>query len=238
MQTAINRTAINFKTRFAQVHERIKGAAMRVGRNADEVTLIAVSKTHAVDVISEAMNAGACDFGENKIQEAENKIEVLGRENVRWHLIGHLQSNKARKAVRLFDFIHTIDSVELVERLERICAEENRRELNVFAQVDLAGERTKAGASADELGKLINSFAGCERVRLIGLMTLPPFFENAEDVRPYFRRLRELSEKYASAFPKGKGELSMGMSHDYEIAIEEGATFVRVGTELFGARGK
>lgn len=238
MQTAINQTPISFKTRFAQVQERINRAAMRVGRSADEVTLIAVSKTHAVDTISEAMNAGARDFGENKIQEAENKIEVFGRGRMRWHLIGHLQSNKARKAVRLFDFVHTVDSVELVERLERICAEEDRRELNVFAQVDLANEQTKAGVSADELKNLIESFDACERVRLMGLMILPPFFENAEDVRPYFRRLRELSEMYAGAFPEGKGELSMGMSHDYEIAVEEGATFVRVGTQLFGARGK
>ncbi len=222
--------------RYASLRERIVQAARGAGRAAEDVRLIAVSKMHDVATIREAVEAGAREFGENRVQEAEEKIETLGREPLRWHLIGHLQANKAKRAVQLFEVIQSVDSVKLVERLERLCAEENRARLSVLVQVDLGGEATKTGASVAELPDLIKSLQACERVRLTGLMCVPPFFENAEDVRPFFRRLRELRDEWREAFEDGRGELSMGMSHDFEVAIEEGATLVRVGTQLFGAR--
>jgi hypothetical protein len=216
---------------LAEIYERIKKAASKVRRNPDEIKLIAVSKTHPGAVINEAIKAGAIDFGENKVQEAEAKINEIGRKKVCWHLIGNLQSNKARKAVRLFDIIHTLDSVELALRLERICQEEERPELPVLIQLDLAGEATKTGISEKDLPDLIETLQTCEHLKWRGLMILPPYFEDAESVRPYFRRLREIRDRVLP-----NGELSMGMSHDFEIAIEEGATMVRVGTAIFGER--
>ena len=221
----------HLRENLAEVHEKIEKVAQRCGRNADEVELIAVSKTHSTEVLREAIEAGATVFGENKVQEAEEKIEELGKENLEWHLIGHLQSNKARKAVKLFDVIHTLDSVELAERLERICIEENRTSLSVLAQVDLAGEKTKNGIGEKELPNLIEFLKTCKRLKFDGLMIIPPFFEDIEKVRPFFRRLREIRDEFLP-----NGELSMGMSHDFEIAIEEGATLVRVGTAIFGQR--
>ena len=216
---------------LAEIKKRIERAAGNCGRNADEIKLVAVSKTHPAEILREAIAAGARVFGENKIQEASGKIEILGRENLEWHLIGHLQANKARRAVKLFDVVHTLDSVELAERLERICLEENRRSLSVLVQVDLANETTKNGVKEADLPKLIEFLNSCERLKITGLMTLPPFFDEAEMARPFFRRLRELRD---ALLPNG--ELSMGMSHDFEIAIEEGATIVRVGTAIFGER--
>ncbi len=218
---------------LATVREKIEKAAQRCGRNAREIKLIAVSKTHPSKVLLEAIKAGATVFGENKVQEAEEKIEELGKENLQWHLIGHLQSNKARKAVKLFDVIHTLDSVELAERLERICIDENRTSLSVLAQVDLADEKTKNGIGEKGLPNLIEFLKTCERLKFDGLMIIPPFFEDIEKARPFFRRLREIRDEFLP-----NGELSMGMSHDFEIAIEEGATLVRVGTAIFGAREK
>ncbi|HEX8128461.1 MAG TPA: YggS family pyridoxal phosphate-dependent enzyme [Pyrinomonadaceae bacterium] len=231
--------------RLDEIRGRVAACARRAGRAPEEVTLIAVSKTHAAEAVQRALVAGVTDFGENRVQEAEEKIEVVGRAEEaggalrpRWHLIGHLQSNKARRAVKLFDVIHTVDSAELIERLERMCAGEGRAELPVLLQVDLAGEETKAGAPAEALPALVAQAATCKHVRLAGLMTLPPFHEEVERVRPFFRRLRELRDELGGrgAFGAGRGELSMGMSHDFEVAIEEGATMVRVGTAIFGAR--
>jgi len=216
---------------LAEVREKIERAAQRCGRNAREIKLITVSKTHSTEVLQDAMAAGATIFGENKIQEAEEKIEELGKENLEWHLIGHLQSNKARRAIKLFDCIQTLDSVELAERLERICIEENRTSLSVLAQVDLAKEATKNGIDEKDLPKLVEFLQTCERLKLDGLMIIPPFFEDADKARPYFRRLREIRDEVLP-----NGELSMGMSHDFEIAVEEGATIVRVGTAIFGRR--
>jgi pyridoxal phosphate enzyme (YggS family) len=178
------------------------------------------------------------DLGENRVQEAESKINELGRNRARWHLIGHLQANKARRAVTLFDVIHSVDSVSLARRLDRMCREEGRDELPVMIQVDLAGEETKSGVSENDLPELVYVVKETERLRLIGLMTLPPFFEETGRVRPYFRRLRELRDALDSRmdFVNGRGELSMGMSHDYEVAIQEGATMVRIGTAVFGER--
>ena len=215
------------------IRRRIADAAARVGREPAEVKLVAVSKTHPAATLRETIVAGAHVFGENKVQEAEGKILEIGRENAEWHLIGHLQSNKARRAVQLFDVIQSIDSVELAERLERICIEEGRAELSIFVQVDLAGEETKSGVPESELPPLVEYLKTCKCLQFNGLMVLPPFFDEAEATRPYFKRLRQLRDEILSG-----GELSMGMSHDFEIAVEEGATVVRVGTSIFGKRGK
>ena len=232
--------ALGLRERAAAVSGRIEAAARRAGRDPRGVTLVAVSKTHPAALVREARDAGLEDFGENRVQEAEAKVEELKAEApaVRWHLIGALQANKARRAARLFDLIHSVDSVALVERLERLCAEDGRATLDVLLQVDLAGEETKGGAGERELPALAEALKGCERVRCRGLMILPPFYDDAERVRPFFRRLRDLRDEWGARglFGGGAGELSMGMSHDFEVAIEEGATMVRVGTAIFGAR--
>lgn len=217
---------------LAAVRARVDDACARAGRLPEAVKLVAVSKTHPVAALREAIGVGVSVFGENKVREAESKIAEIGRETAEWHLIGHLQSNKARKAVQLFDVIHSLDSVELAERLERICIDEGRDELPVLVQVDLAGEETKSGIMESELPALNDYLKTCERIKLTGLMALPPYFEDAEATRPYFKRLREIRNAVLPG-----GELSMGMTHDFEVAIEEGATVVRVGTAIFGERG-
>ncbi|HEV7892383.1 MAG TPA: YggS family pyridoxal phosphate-dependent enzyme [Pyrinomonadaceae bacterium] len=223
---------------------RITSAAVRVGRGANEVKLVAVTKTHPASLVREAFAAGLREFGENRVQEAEEKIEELSREasslaGARWHLIGRLQANKARRAAKLFDVIHSVDSAALAERLERVCEEDGRERLDVLVQVDLAREAAKGGAGVDELPAIAETLKACTRLRFKGLMTLPPFYEDTRLVRPYFRRLRELRDglRASGAFGDEAGELSMGMTHDFEVAIEEGATLVRVGTALFGERG-
>lgn len=223
---------------LAEVRRKIEKAAQRMGRNPDEIKLVAVSKTHPSQVLREAITAGVNVFGENKVQEAETKIWEIGRNAAEWHLIGHLQSNKAKKAVQIFDVVQSLDSIKLAERLERICQEEGRESLSVFVQVDLAGEETKSGVAENDLPELVEFLQTCKCLKFDGLMILPPFFEDAEKSRTFFRRLcgirDELLEK--NAFANTTGELSMGMSHDFEIAIEEGATVVRVGTAIFGER--
>lgn len=232
-------TPEELRERLEEVRERIALSARRSGRQPEAITLIAVSKTHPPEVLRRAIEAGVTDLGENRVQEAEAKILEIGRERVRWHLIGHLQSNKARRAVSLFDLIHSLDSKELALRLNRMCGEEGAPPLPVMIQVDLAGEETKAGISEGQLQELVQQVAACEHLRLAGLMTLPPFFEDAERVRPFFNRLRQLRDRYKAmgAFGDEQGELSMGMSNDFEVAVEEGATMVRVGTAIFGQRG-
>jgi PLP dependent protein len=228
------------RARLQDVRARISAAALKGNRRPEEVALVAVSKTHPAEIISEAIAAGVTDLGENRVQEAESKIPEVGRHACRWHLIGHLQSNKARRAVELFDVIHSLDSVVLAQRLNRMCVELNRPELPVMIQVDLGREATKSGVDEAEVLQIVEALKQCERLRLTGLMTLPPYFETAEQVRPFFRKLRELRDELSSqrAFGDLRGELSMGMTHDYEIAIAEGATIVRVGTAIFGAREK
>ena len=224
--------------RFAAVQERIDAAATRSGRHPQEVTLIAISKTHPASVIRDLIELGATDLGENRVQEAEEKIPQIGQTNVRWHLVGHLQANKARRAVNLFDVIHSIDSIDLARRLDRLCIEVGKQSLPVLVQVDLGHEETKSGINEQELPRLAETVQQLEHLELIGLMTLPPFFDDPEQARPYFRRLRELRDELAAkgAFGERKGELSMGMTHDFEVAIEEGATMVRIGTAIFGER--
>jgi pyridoxal phosphate enzyme (YggS family) len=217
--------------RVAEVEKALAEAAEKAGRSVDSVKLVAVSKTHPAAAISAAVGLGLKIFGENKVQEAETKINELGGGFAEWHLIGHLQSNKARKAVALFDVIHSLDSRELTERLERICDETGRDQLGVLIQLDLGGESTKNGAPVSELAEIVATVRDCRHLKLLGLMTLPPYFDDPEQVRPFFKRLRELRDEFVPG-----GELSMGMSHDFEVAIAEGATFVRIGTAIFGDR--
>lgn len=235
---AVVNTATSLIQRIEEVRARLTVAAGGSNRRADEITLVAVSKTHPAEAVREAIAAGLDNFGENRVQEAESKIPAVGRTAARWHLIGHLQSNKARRAVELFDVIHSLDSPDLARRLNRICLELDRRELPVLIQVDLGHEATKTGIDEQGISELVAVLRECPRLRLTGLMTLPPFFDEAEKVRPYFRRLRELRNdlKAQGAFGDHLGELSMGMTHDYEIAIQEGATMVRIGTAIFGER--
>ena len=228
----------NLQSRLEDVRQRIALAANRSGRVPNDITLVAVSKTHPAPVIAQAIAWGVTDLGENKVQEAEIKIGQIGESGVRWHLIGHLQGNKARRAVKIFDVIHSLDSASLAQRLEHACVDEGRDELPVLIQVDLAGETTKSGIPDSDLPKLVKVVNSCSRLTLIGLMVLPPYFANPEQVRPFFRQLRELRDelKAKGSFASGYGELSMGMTHDFEIAIEEGATILRVGTAIFGER--
>jgi pyridoxal phosphate enzyme (YggS family) len=227
------------RQRLQDVHERIRAAAVRSDRRPEDITLVAVSKTHSAETIRQAIAAGAADLGENRVQEADAKIPLVGREAARWHLIGHLQSNKVRRAVELFDVIHSLDSAALARRLDRVCAEVNRKLLPVLIQVDLGKETTKTGAAETEVPQIIEAIAHTQTLRLRGLMTLPPYFDDPTMTRPFFRRLRKLRDELASqgAFGDQSGELSMGMTNDFEVAIEEGATMVRVGTAIFGERG-
>jgi len=233
-------TATSLLERIAEVRARLTAAAHRSNRPVEEITLVAVSKTQPAAAVREAITAGLDNFGENRVQEAETKIPDVGRTAARWHLIGHLQSNKARRAVELFDCIHSLDSPDLAQRLNRLCEELERQELPVLIQVDLGHETTKTGVAEKDVGELVAVIRDCPRLRLTGLMTLPPFFDEAERVRPYFSRLRELRDELKAnrAFGDHPGELSMGMTHDFEIAIEEGATMVRVGTAIFGQRSQ
>jgi len=228
------------KQRLANVRSRMASAAKRAGRASEDLQLIAVSKTHPPEFLREAIAAGASDLGENRVQEAERKIGEVGREAARWHLIGHLQSNKARRAVELFDVIHSVDSIGLARKLDRACQDLQRNDLPLLIQVDLGHEATKSGVDENDLPQLIEVVVSCERLSLIGLMTVPPLFDDPELTRPFFVQLRELRDRYSSrgAFRKRRGELSMGMTHDFEVAIEEGATMVRVGTAIFGERAK
>ncbi len=222
----------SLRDNLVEIRRRINRAAVRIGRDPNEIKLVAVSKTHPAAVLHEAITAGATVLGENKVQEAESKILEVGRTAAEWHLIGHLQSNKARKAVQIFDVIHSVDSVELADRLERICIEDGRAELSVFVQVDLAGAETKSGVRESDLPQLVSYLQTCKCLKFDGFMLLPPFYDDAEATRPFFNRLREIRDEILP-----DGELSMGMSHDFEVAIEEGATVVRVGTAIFGERG-
>ena len=225
------------RTRLAEVRGRIHNAAQRAGRRAEEVTLIAVSKTFPATIVQQAVDAGALILGENRVQEAVEKAKLVTAENLQWHLIGHLQSNKARAAVLTFDTIHTIESVEIAQRLDRLAGEE-KRTLKVLIQVDLAHEPTKSGADESQMLAIVETLDAANQLQFVGLMILPPFFEEVEKTRPYFRRLREILEQLNQARPQAKRlkELSMGMSHDFEVAIEEGATMVRVGSAIFGER--
>ena len=213
--------------------ERIERAAQKAGRDPCEIKLVAVSKTVDVVRIKEAVEAGASIFGENYVQEAQKKIEEIGRP-VAWHFIGHLQSNKAKHVVHLFDVVHSVDSLALAEELNRR-AEQAGRVLKVMMEVNLSGETTKFGADEESVLNLAKMIRHLHHLSLEGLMTMPPYFDSPEKSRPYYIGLRELKERMVKGGIPLR-ELSMGMSNDFEIAIEEGATYVRVGTAIFGAR--
>ena len=216
-----------------RVRERIEGAARRAGRDPKEISLVAVSKTVEVERIREAIETGVTILGENYVQEAQKKIEQIGKA-VSWHFIGHLQSNKAKYAVNLFEAIHSLDSIPLAEELNRR-AEKADRKIPVMIEVNLSGEPTKFGTEEERVFGIAKKVLDLGNLSLDGLMTMPPYFDDPEMNRPFFERLRVLKDKMAKEGIPMK-ELSMGMSNDFEVAIEEGATYVRVGTAIFGAR--
>ncbi|MFN2445079.1 MAG: YggS family pyridoxal phosphate-dependent enzyme [Vicinamibacterales bacterium] len=230
-------TRADIAERLAEVRARIDRAATRSGRPVDDVRLIAVSKTFPAEAVHAAFAAGQAEFGENKVQEGLQKIARSADMKIRWHLIGHLQSNKARKAAASFDWIHTVDSLDLLDRIEAAAAEAQRTPA-ILVQVDLAKEATKHGAPVTEVPAIVTHALGCKAARLAGLMVLPPLADNPEQARPWFRELRALRDRLiASGVPAERlSQLSMGMSHDFEVAIEEGATIVRVGSAIFGER--
>jgi pyridoxal phosphate enzyme (YggS family) len=231
---------VSVAERIAEVRGRIAEAARRSGRTPDAVTLVAVSKTFPADRVRDAFAAGQRDFGENKVQEGLQKITDTSDIPLRWHLIGHLQSNKARKTVGAFQCIQSVDSVDLLHRLDAaaIAMTPPIAPPDVFVQVDLAGETTKFGAPPDEAAAIARAAVQARGVRLQGLMLLPPWSDDPEAARPWFVKLREFRDRLLKEDvpPSALPHLSMGMSHDYEAAIEEGATLVRVGTAIFGAR--
>jgi pyridoxal phosphate enzyme (YggS family) len=218
------------------VQDRIAAAAKRAGRDPSAIKLVVVTKTVAPDRIREAVAAGATILGENRVQEAKEKIEQLGS-IARWHLIGHLQSNKAKYAVKLFDLIHSVDSLDLAQEIDRQAAKAVKVQ-NVLIEVNIAGEASKSGVSAADARLLVREASKLRNISIKGLMTMPPFSENPEDARPYFRKLREVAANMTKENIPGASmqELSMGMSGDFEVAVEEGATMVRVGTAIFGER--
>jgi PLP dependent protein len=228
---------VSIADRLTEVRSRIAAAAQSAGRDPASVRLIAVSKTIPADVIRSAYEAGQRDFGENRVQEGLQKIHTSADLEIRWHLLGHLQTNKARKAGAAFATIQSVDSVELLLKLDQAAGESGTRP-ELLIQVDLAGETTKFGAAPDEMAPLFDAASRLKAATLVGLMTLPPLPETPEDARPWFRRLRALRDEWlASGVPPSMlRELSMGMSGDFEVAIQEGATMVRVGTAIFGSR--
>ena len=222
---------------LSAVRKRLARALERAGRLPSSARLVAVSKTRPAEDVRAAFDAGQAEFGENRVQEALEKIGATSDIPITWHLVGHLQSNKARRAAGAFGWIHSIDSVDLLKRVDA-AAEEAGRRPELLVQVDLAGEPTKHGAQAETWLALFEAASACRAARVAGLMLLPPFTPDPEDARPYFRRLRALRDELAGRGvpPAMLGELSMGMSHDFEVAVEEGATLVRVGTAIFGER--
>src|SRR5262245_48346289 len=223
--------------RLAYIHGRIAAAARSAGRDPSSIRLVAVSKTFPIDAIREAYAAGQREFGENRVQEALQKIASASDLDIKWHLLGHLQTNKAKKAAPAFSTIHSVDSVELLQKIDAAAADVGRTP-ELLIQVDLAGEATKFGVPPPDVPALLDAAARCRAARIAGLMTLPPIPESPEDARPWFRRLRELREQWlaAGAPPSMLAELSIGMSGDFEVAIQEGSTMVRIGTAIFGTR--
>ena len=223
--------------RLSQIRARMAAAAGTAGRDPSSIRLVAVSKTFPVEAVREAYAAGQREFGENRVQEGLQKIGETTDLTIRWHLLGHLQTNKARKAGPAFAMVQSVDSVELIQKLDAAALESGRTP-ELLIQVDLAREATKFGASPREVPRLFDAAGACRAATVVGLMTLPPVPDTPEDARPWFRRLRGLRDEWlAAGVPASMlRELSMGMSGDFEVAIEEGATIVRVGTAIFGSR--
>jgi pyridoxal phosphate enzyme (YggS family) len=223
--------------RLADVRQRLRQAAAQAGRRPEEVRLLAVSKTFGLDHVRAAAAAGQTEFGENRVREALQKIEGSADLKIRWHLVGTLQSNKVRKAAAAFSAIHSVNSLGLLESIDQAAAEAGTNP-ELLVQVDLAGEATKHGAPPDAATAIVQAGARCRAARLTGLMTIPPYFDDPEKTRPYFVALRKLRATLLAGGldPESLQELSMGMSHDFEIAVQEGATMVRLGTAIFGTR--
>lgn len=224
----------DIKNRITEVKEKIRLAARRVGRPPEGVRLVAVSKTVGVDGIREAVGSGADTLGESRIQEARDKIQALGREGIQWHLIGHLQKNKVKYIFGLFDLVHSVDSLELAETIDQRGALLNRS-MEILVQVNIAHDRAKFGADPEKVLDLIKKISQLKNLSVRGLMTIPAYSEDQDAYRSHYKALRELRDwltKQGFDLP----ELSMGMSHDYEVAVEEGATLVRVGSAIFGER--
>ena len=223
--------------RLQQVRQRLERAAVGAGRDPSTVQLVAVSKTFPAPAVREAYAAGQRNFGENRVQEALQKIGETADLPIRWHLLGHVQANKARKAGQVFAVVQSVDGVELLRKLDAAAAEAGRT-LDLLIQVDLAQEASKFGVPPEAALPLFVAGASCRAARIVGLMTLPPVPDQPEDARPWFRRLREARDAWAASDVPAHmlRELSMGMSGDFEVAVEEGATIVRVGTAIFGAR--
>lgn len=226
--------SLDLEKRYEDIVQRIHAACGRAGRDPATVQLMAVSKTQQPDDIAAVAALGIETFGENRVQEARGKIPLCPS-RIHWHLIGHLQSNKAREAVHLFEMIHSVDSLRMLETLDRFAADEGRS-LPVCLEVNVSGERSKFGMSPEQVPVTLEAANRLFRVKVVGLMTIPPIAEDPEAARPFFRTLRELRERMQIDAGLNLPELSMGMSHDFEIAIEEGATWIRVGSLLFGPR--
>jgi hypothetical protein len=229
--------AASLRARLENVRDRIARAADRAGRDPTTIRLIAVSKTFDADHVRAAADADQLDFGENKVQEALLKMDRTRDLSIRWHLIGHLQTNKARKAGARFDAVHSVDGADLLRKLDEAAADAGRR-IELLVQVDLAGETTKFGAGEEELLPIFDAARSARAARVVGLMLLPPAVEDPDAARPYFRELTQVKQRLLSRGVDGAmlRELSMGMSHDFEVAVEEGATMVRVGSAIFGSR--
>ena len=228
---------ICIKENLTRVRERIAAACRRSGRAPENVKLLAISKTFPPESIRSAYEAGLRAFGENRVQEAQAKRPALSDLNIMWHLVGHLQTNKAKAARELFHWVHSVDSFRLAQKLDQATASGGAR-LPVLLEVNLGGEESKAGVGESEIIQLAEQVSRLATLEVRGLMVIPPFFDDPEQARPYFRRLRELAQMIDSRniADLSMQELSMGMSHDFEVAIEEGATIIRVGTAIFGPR--
>lgn len=224
-----------FKERLTAMEQRIESACAKAGRERDAVRLLPVSKTHSPGRIEEAAECGLTVFGENRIQEAQRKIPLCPG-HLRWHLIGHLQTNKAKFAAPLFDMVHSVDSIRIMEALDKACANSGKT-MPITLEVNVAGEGSKFGMRPEEVNAAVEHANELSRLEPVGLMTLPPFAEDPEKTRRYFGKLRDLRDSAEQATGIPLPELSMGMSHDFEVAIEEGATWIRIGTGLFGKRG-
>ena len=232
--------AKGIRENLERIRERVERAAGRAGRRAEEITLVAVSKTFPTDAIRDAFDAGVRHFGENRVQEWESKHPLLSNLDATWHLIGHLQSNKAARAAHLFHTVDSVDSLALAQKLHRALSAPGERSvperLRILIEVRLAPEETKSGASEAELPALAEGLLALPRLELCGLMCIPPLLGDAGRTRPYFAKLREARSSLAKRVGRALPVLSMGMSQDFEVAIEEGATEIRIGTSLFGSR--
>ena len=227
---------VNIAANINMIKQRIAAAALKCGRDPDSIKLLAVTKTIPTEYIIKAIDAGITMLGENYVQEARDKIAAIGS-RAHWHMIGHLQTNKAKYVVTLFDYVHSVDRMELAQELDKRAGLINRK-LNVLIEVNVSGEKSKSGIPADDAPALIKQIAGLENLAMRGLMTMAPYSNNPENARPYFSALRNLRDNISRQQISGiqMEELSMGMTDDFEVAIEEGATIIRIGRAIFGKR--